>query len=553
MIKILFAFLVLLVSNMKAQTTIDSMNIYTFYYEEVKYEIIKEPLSWTDAAKIVNERGGIISEINSKAEQDTIFYHLNKAEIDITKTVSSDGGGASYVWIGGNDIANEGSWVWDGNFDGLGTQFWEGDRNGTPIDELYSNWGNEPDNFSNQDVLGLAITNWPLGYAGEWNDVQAYNKLYSVFEYDNSTFKVNNIDYLHDAFKLVIDGDYLFSYDSIQVIIDSVVNETFYNVTSEDSLLFSSYVPSKTAITSVHLKAFRDSLISLSNQFKIEVYSFSNPILSYATDFEDIPEKDFITQNFTIEISPGFRNYAIHSLHEYKNESDNTITIVTPFIVDSSNSQITYTDVAIVEPGDSGSVFNDNGFNDYVIVEGSKEEGVWLPLQNGYDVSAYPDWEAAWESPALYRDLFERQIIDITETFASGDTILIRFRLYSNEINVGWGWVFDNLSIQNLALGNIKSGEELSGFRLEQNYPNPFNPSTVIKYSIPTVQSENIRSVQLKIYDVLGREVSTLVNTQQKPGYYEVTWNAENISSGIYFYKLEAGTFTDTKKMILIR
>lgn len=553
MIRILSAVFILLVSNLKAQTQIDSMNIYTFYFEDIKYEIIKEPLSWADAAKIVDERGGIITEINSQTEQDTIFYHLNKAEIDIAETIAADGGGASYVWIGGNDIANEGIWMWDGNYDGLGKQFWEGDKNGTAIDELYNNWGNEPDNFSNQDALGLAITNWAYGIAGEWNDVQTYNKLYSVFEYDNSTFKVKNIGYLHDTYRLVIDGEFLFSYDSIQVIIDSVVNETFYNVTPEDSLLFSSYVASKTAISSVHLKAFRDSIISLSNQFKIEVYSFNNPIMTYATDFEDIPEMDFISQNFTIEKYPGFRNYAIHSLHDYENESDYTITMVTPFIVDSSNSQITYTDVAIVEPGDSGSVFNDEEFNDYVILEGSKEEGEWLPLQQGYDASKYPDWEEAWESSTLYRNLFKRHIIEITETFAPGDTILIRFRLHSNEINSGWGWVIDSLSIQDLALGNIKTINELAEFRLDQNYPNPFNPSTTIKYEIPDQVRNDIIHVQLKVYDILGREVATLINKEQKPGYYEVTWNAANNSSGVYFYTIMTGEFIKTKKMLLLR
>ena len=90
-------------------------------------------------------------------------------------------------------------------------------------------------------------------------------------------------------------------------------------------------------------------------------------------------------------------------------------------------------------------------------------------------------------------------------------------------------------------------------FILYQNHPNPFNPSTTIKYSIPNVGNENIRSVQLMIYDVLGREVSTLVNTQQKPGLYEVDWDAANNSSGVYFYKLSVGSFVETKKMLLMK
>ncbi|MBI5215771.1 MAG: T9SS type A sorting domain-containing protein [Ignavibacteriae bacterium] len=85
-------------------------------------------------------------------------------------------------------------------------------------------------------------------------------------------------------------------------------------------------------------------------------------------------------------------------------------------------------------------------------------------------------------------------------------------------------------------------------FALEQNYPNPFNPSTVISYQLK-VKSD----VTLKIYDVLGQEVATLVNQTQDAGYKSVEWNASNIQSGIYFYRLHAGNFIETKKLLLIK
>ncbi len=83
-------------------------------------------------------------------------------------------------------------------------------------------------------------------------------------------------------------------------------------------------------------------------------------------------------------------------------------------------------------------------------------------------------------------------------------------------------------------------------FRLEQNYPNPFNPSTVINYSLH-VNSH----VRLSVFDLLGREVAQLVNTEKPAGSYSVTWNALNVPSGVYFYRLSAGNFTETKKMLL--
>lgn len=87
-----------------------------------------------------------------------------------------------------------------------------------------------------------------------------------------------------------------------------------------------------------------------------------------------------------------------------------------------------------------------------------------------------------------------------------------------------------------------------NSFSLEQNYPNPFNPSTVISYQLSAVSN-----VELKVYDILGREVATLVNEEKLPGRYTVRFDATNLSSGVYFYKLTAGNFVETKKLILIK
>jgi len=85
-------------------------------------------------------------------------------------------------------------------------------------------------------------------------------------------------------------------------------------------------------------------------------------------------------------------------------------------------------------------------------------------------------------------------------------------------------------------------------FELSQNYPNPFNPVTIIKYQIP-----ELNFVTLKIYDVLGSEVTTLVNEEKPVGSYELEFNATDLPSGVYLYKLQAGSFVETKKMILIK
>jgi hypothetical protein len=120
--------------------------------------------------------------------------------------------------------------------------------------------------------------------------------------------------------------------------------------------------------------------------------------------------------------------------------------------------------------------------------------------------------------------------------------------------------VFDNMNMQSvngvISFGNslIFAKEETTEeevperFTLEQNYPNPFNASTIIKYSIPEAAN-----VMLKVYDVLGNEVATLVNEFKTAGTYDVQFTMNELASGIYFYKLQAGPFIETKKMIIVK
>jgi len=90
--------------------------------------------------------------------------------------------------------------------------------------------------------------------------------------------------------------------------------------------------------------------------------------------------------------------------------------------------------------------------------------------------------------------------------------------------------------------------ETVTQFVLEQNYPNPFNPATNIQYAVSRRQF-----VSLKVYDVLGNEVAILVNEEKLAGNYEIEFDAGNLSSGIYFYRLVASSFIQTKKLILMK
>jgi hypothetical protein len=93
-----------------------------------------------------------------------------------------------------------------------------------------------------------------------------------------------------------------------------------------------------------------------------------------------------------------------------------------------------------------------------------------------------------------------------------------------------------------------KETETPTIFSLSQNYPNPFNPTTKIKYTVP-----EMCLVRLKVYDILGKEIVTLVNEEKPTGSYEVEFNGSHLASGVYFYHIQAGSFSNTRKFILMK
>ncbi|HEY3250487.1 MAG TPA: choice-of-anchor J domain-containing protein [Ignavibacteria bacterium] len=142
----------------------------------------------------------------------------------------------------------------------------------------------------------------------------------------------------------------------------------------------------------------------------------------------------------------------------------------------------------------------------------------------------------------------------------SGQRIYIAWRYYMVISQSSGLWInIDDVLIGNRnPIGIIKINNEIpSHFELSQNYPNPFNPSTTIRFNIPPLNSEawshgaRGRTVKLVINDIIGREVATLINEQLNPGTYEASFNGANLSSGVYYYRLQYDNYSITKKMIL--
>lgn len=147
---------------------------------------------------------------------------------------------------------------------------------------------------------------------------------------------------------------------------------------------------------------------------------------------------------------------------------------------------------------------------------------------------------------------WSKATFDLTGIASEGNTLAIRFDFGSDNSIQYRGWYVDDFTSNGFGTQIPVGVEPANGrparFALEQNYPNPFNPSTAISYELAVPGH-----VSLKIFDVLGREVATLVNDVQPAGRFETTWDARDVASGLYVYRLEAGSFREMKKMILLK
>ncbi|NWF88707.1 MAG: T9SS type A sorting domain-containing protein [Ignavibacteriaceae bacterium] len=307
-------------------------------------------------------------------------------------------------------------------------------------------------------------------------------------------------------------------------------------------------------LISVDVRSYKNGVEYKSVQKNLNTIVIMPAQNSYVNNFNSL-NSAFVGTGFQIKTHSGFANAAIHSNHPYLDNTNYTYTLTVPIIVASSNAYLAYKDISIVEPGDPGSVFGDENFWDYVVVEATKDGLNWIQLEDGYDCRLHNDWLTAFNSSSsISETLFKSHQINLLDTFNPGDLIMIRFRLFADGYVNGWGWVIDDLEIQDRL---VRVENEINNipkeYSLAQNYPNPFNPTTTIKFSVPCEGAKCIVPVQLKIYDALGKEVRTLVNETKSSGNYEVLFDAADLATGVYYYRLKAGNFTETKKMVLIR
>ena len=336
------------------------------------------------------------------------------------------------------------------------------------------------------------------------------------------------------------------AYDSTKVFINGTAFYRALNTTA-GSVTFSVPIALSGDVT-VQTIGYKLGRQYKSSARVLSLLAFKPIQTTYVNNF-NTPSTDFSGPDFSITKPVGFQTNAIHSVHPYTTSTNYIYTLLVPIRVASANSFVEYDDIAVVEPGDPGTVFGDEAFWDYVVVEGSKDGSTWIPIENGYDCQLDTRWQAIWgTSTNPDSTYFVHHKVNLLSKFAAGDQIIIRFRMYSDAAAVGWGWAIDNIAIQQGAVGVEKEKGVPSKYALMQNYPNPFNPATNIKFSLP--KSENVK---LQIFDSIGRLIETIIDTHLEAGYYSYRWKASHYASGVYVYRLTAGSYTESKKLNLLK
>jgi hypothetical protein len=168
-------------------------------------------------------------------------------------------------------------------------------------------------------------------------------------------------------------------------------------------------------------------------------------------------------------------------------------------------------------------------------------------LNNPFDLTN-PDFRPASSSPALSGADFTNT--RLTDTFFTSTTFRGAFGSGARW-DAGWANYNPQFSVNSI-VSDVKVKQNTTAIptrhRLEQNYPNPFNPTTQIQYALP-----KSGRATLKIYDMAGREVATLVDQYQTAGEFTVTFNATQLATGVYFYRLNAGDYNEVKRMTLLK
>ena len=340
-------------------------------------------------------------------------------------------------------------------------------------------------------------------------------------------------------------------YDSLEIKANSVLRSTYYDT---DSVVIKEYTFEVDDKGDFSLQAFayKDGVMYPSNIIEITV----NPILDartqFKTTFSDLVGDEFYLDRFRIGVQGGFEGRQLHTEHPYESGVDGGYTdgysvhamLNIPIIVTDFTPSIKFQEIVIVEPGEPGTSYGDAQFWDYVIVEASKDGITWKALLDGYDSDSDPTWKSAYATNQFGNpDLLRSKEANFKPHFNEGDTVKVRFRMFSDDLTVGWGWMVDDLFIQ--IETPVVQGIEFT--KLDKNisvYPNPTNGIVNIKFN-DTWRGD----VNFKITDIFGRSITEKI-LDNKNASSSHSIDISNSNDGVYIIQLLQGDKKTMHKVI---
>jgi hypothetical protein len=344
---------------------------------------------------------------------------------------------------------------------------------------------------------------------------------------------------------LIINASLRSVYDSTNVVVNGKNVMTILANSAVDTVVVVKV--DATGSADIYLNSMVNTRSYRSTTSNIDIYELLASSKGYKNDFAN-DNGDLVLDGLAINTPTGFANPSLNSAHPYLDNTNPTAVLRVPIIVAGNDGILKYDDIAIVEPGEAGTVFGDSEFWDYVIVEATNG-GDWIPLEDGYDSRLYSEWNTAYAGGQSGTSaMYKTHSINLLDKFADGDTIIIRFRLFADQYTTGWGWSVDNIKIQETYVGVDDNKVIPTQFDLSQNYPNPFNPNTNISFSLPTESK-----VKLEVFNSRGEVVTTLVSETRNAGIHTINWNASNLASGVYMYRIKAESLTDSKEFNMVK
>lgn len=283
----------------------------------------------------------------------------------------------------------------------------------------------------------------------------------------------------------------------------------------------------------------------------LNVVSFKPAQAAYSNNLNNPAPLDFVGEGFSIAQPTGFSDPAIHSDHQYSNDTTLIYQMLVPITVQSSPQVLSFDEVVLVEPGEPGSVFGTPDFYDYVVVEGSKDNGAtWVPLADGYDSRLRPNWLTAWNSSQAASNstavgtsaLFAPHSFGLQQKFAAGDVVRLRFRLLADPGSFGWGWAIDNVNVQ--VVTSVAS--ELKATGGLSLYP---NPSTGLSHLRATF-AKPASGLELLVRNSLGQVVSRQI-VSAAAGQVDLPVDLSKLANGLYQVSLGSAADVISTKVLV--